>query len=148
MFKKCYYPSIIFKRTRQSLNLPQTSFLPCNICRNSDNRETKCDISFGWYEKKKDLPATSSCPFHSSFPINFSKIAFVFVRQEYQREHFLLSDYNLKLCELEVFPNNNLNYFTIKDYDIFESEEELCKYIKVVWWLYLIWGEVIFTHAE
>ena len=62
----------------------------------------------------------------------FSKIALVFVRQEYQREHFLLSDYNLKRCELEVFPNNNLNYFAIKDYDIFESEEELCKYIKVV----------------
>ena len=77
MFKKCYYPSIIFKRTRESLNLPQTSFFPCNICRNSDNRETKCDISFGWYEKKKDLPATSSCPFHSlSFPILKNCICF------------------------------------------------------------------------
>ena len=52
MFKKCYYPSIIFKRTRESLNLPQTSFFPCNICRNSDNRETKCDkFWLIWKEK-------------------------------------------------------------------------------------------------
>ena len=45
---------------------------------------------------------------------------------------FFSSDYKLKNYEFEVFPNNNLkcNYFAIKDYEVFESEEELCKDIK------------------